>query len=217
MIRVALVDDQELIRTGFSAILSADPEFQVVAEGKCGEDAMLIARKHAPDVMLLDISMPGGYSGVEALSRLMRLEPPPRVIMVSQHEDISLLKRLVDNGASGYVSKSAGAAELMAAIRKVMQGRGYVSNDLAQQLAFAEKSVVSPFAKVSDRELEVAISVAKGERGMDLAARLHISPKTVSAHKQTLMAKLGIKTDAELIKLAIANGLVPEVLDTTKL
>jgi len=214
MIRVALIDDHDLIRNGFAAILGNDPEFSVVAEGSRGDDAILIARKDKPDVILLDISMPGGISGVEALSRLIALAKPPKVIIVSQHEELGLLRRLLESGASGYVSKSAGADELKAAIRKVMQGRRYVSQDLAQALALAgtQAGQESPFSQLSRREREVALSIVAGERGMDLAARLFISAKTVSTHKRTMFQKLGITTEAELIKLAITYGLAPETV-----
>lgn len=213
MIRVALVDDHDLIRTGFAAILGNDPEFSVVAEGRRGDDAIVIARKDKPDVILLDISMPGGISGVEALARLMALAKPPKVIIVSQHEELGLLRRMLESGASGYVSKSAGADELKAAIRKVMQGRRYVSQDLAQAMALAgPQSHESPFSQLSGREHEVAMSVVAGERGMDLAARLFISAKTVSTHKRTMFEKLGVKTDAELIKLAVTYGFSPETV-----
>ena len=214
MIRVALVDDHDLIRTGFAAILASDPEFSVIAEGRRGDDAIVIARKDKPDVILLDISMPGGISGVEALARLMALANPPKVIIVSQHEELGLLRRMLESGASGYVSKSAGADELKAAIRKVMQGRRYVSQDLAQAMALAgpQANHESPFSQLSGREHEVAMSVVAGERGMDLAARLFISAKTVSTHKRTMFGKLGVKTDADLIKLAVTHGFVPETV-----
>ena len=214
MIRVALIDDHDLIRNGFAMILANDPEFSVVAEGRRGEDAISIARKDKPDVILLDINMPGGITGVEALARLMVLDKPPKVIMVSQYEDLGLIRRLIDSGAWGYVGKSAGAAELKAAIRITMQGRRYVSQDLAQAMALAgwQAGNESPFSKVSRREREVAMSIIAGERGMDLAARLFISAKTVSTHKRTMFQKLGIKTDAELIKLAITHGLMPETV-----
>ncbi len=214
MIRVALIDDHDMIRAGFAAILTSDPEFSVVAQGSRGEDAILIARKDKPDVILLDISMPGGISGVEALSRLIAMDKPPKVVIVTQHEELGLLRRLLESGASGYVSKSAGADELKAAIRKVMQGRRYVSQDLAQALALAgsHSSYESPFSKLSGREHEVAFSIVAGERGMDLAARLFISAKTVSTHKRSMFEKLGVKSDAELIKLAVTHGLAPETV-----
>ena len=214
MIRVALIDDHDMIRAGFAAILTSDPEFSVVAQGSRGDDAILIARKDKPDVILLDISMPGGISGVEALSRLIAMEKPPKVIIVSQHEELGLLRRMLESGASGYVSKSAGADELKAAIRKVMQGRRYVSQDLAQAMALAgaHSSYESPFSQLSGREHEVATSIVAGERGMDLAARLFISAKTVSTHKRSMFEKLGVKSDAELIKLAVTHGLAPETV-----
>ena len=213
MIRIALIDDHDMIREGVAAILAKDPEFSVVAQGGRGDDAILIARKDKPDVILLDISMPGGISGVEAMSRLNAMEKPPKVIIVSQHEDLGLLRRLLESGASGYVSKSAGADELKKAIRIVMQGRRYVSQELAQAMALAgAQSHESPFSQLSGREHEVAMSIVAGERGMDLAARLFISAKTVSTHKRSMFEKLGIKTDADLIKLAVTHGLAPETV-----
>lgn len=209
MIRVALVDDQELLRTGFTMILGMDPEFSVVAQGDSGEAALQIARQHKPDVMLLDINMPGGISGVEALARIIRLQPAPKVIIVSQHDDLALIRRVIDTGASGYVSKNAGAAELCTAIRRVMTGRGYISEEISNRLAFAKESnLSSPFKTASARQLEVVISLAKGETGLQLAKRLNISHKTVSTYKQTLKTKLGVHSDAELIRLALTHGLV---------
>lgn len=209
MIRVALVDDQELLRTGFAMILGLDPEFSVVAQGESGEAALQIARQHKPDVILLDINMPGGISGVEALARLVRMQPAPKVVIVSQHDDLALIRRVIEAGASGYVSKSAGAGELCTAIRRAMTGRGYVSSEISNRLAFAkDSSISSPFKSASARQLEVVISLAKGETGQQLAKRLNISHKTVSTYKQSLKTKLGVHSDAELIRLALTHGLI---------
>jgi two-component system, NarL family, invasion response regulator UvrY len=214
MIRIAIVDDHELVRVGYKSNLSSDPEFSVVAEGCVGEDAIQIARKEKPDVLLLDVSMPGGLSGIEALTRIVQMQGSTRVVMVTQHEDMAMLDRLLALGASAYVGKSASLDELKKAIRKAHAGGKYVSSELAQerslQLPFQRGR--SPFDDLSKRELEVAMSMVQGERALDLAARMNLSPKTISSHKISMMRKTGAKTDADVVKLAIAYGLAPEHL-----
>jgi two-component system, NarL family, invasion response regulator UvrY len=155
MIKIAIVDDQALVRAGLKEILSKDPEFQVIAEGSKGEDAVLLARKEKPDVMLLDVSMPGGINGVEALERILRLPIPPKVLMVTQHEELALVKRLIDMGAAGYLSKGCEASELTSAVRKAMTGRRVVSQAVAQELALANENQIikDPFKALSPREL----------------------------------------------------------------
>jgi two-component system, NarL family, invasion response regulator UvrY len=213
MIRIVIVDDQALVRAGLKEILSKDPEFQVVAEGGTGEDAVMLARKEKPDVMLLDVSMPGGLNGVEALERILRLPTAPKVLMVTQHEELALVKRLIDMGAAGYLSKGCEASELTAAIRKAKAGRRVVSQAVAQELALASENQISkdPFKALSPRELEVIMSQLQAERNNQISSRLHVSTKTISTYKRRAFEKLGIKNDTELLRLAVAHGLLPEL------
>jgi two-component system, NarL family, invasion response regulator UvrY len=219
MIRIAIVDDHDIVRTGLRMVLEADPEFTVIAEGMRGEDAIAICRREKLDVLLLDLSMPSGMSGIEAFDRLMAGSQPPKIVILTQHEDLSLLRKLLAGGAMGYLSKNVGSEELKTGIRRAHQGRRYVSQELAQQLAFADQpeGKQSPFAKLSPRELDTVVAVVNGVTGAALARRLHISPKTVSTFKRRLMHKLSVGNDIELVKLAIFFGLVPEAVVPSKL
>jgi two-component system, NarL family, invasion response regulator UvrY len=219
MIRIAIVDDHDIVRTGLKMVLQEDPEFKVIAEGTRGEDAIAICRRDKPDVLLLDLSMPTGMSGIEAFDRLMAGGQPPRIVILTQHEDLSLLRKLLAGGAMGYLSKNVNSDELKTGIRRAHQGRRYVSSELAQQLAFADQpdGKQSPFERLSPRELDTVIALAHGVTGAALARRLHISPKTVSTFKRRLMQKLSVGNDVELVKLAIFFGLVPEVVVPSKL
>jgi two-component system, NarL family, invasion response regulator UvrY len=212
MIRIAIVDDHELVRVGFRGSLISDAEFSVIMEGNCGEDAIQIVRRDKPDVLLLDVSMPGGMSGVEALARIHQMRSSTKIVMVTQHEDMAMLDRLLALGADGYVGKSAGLDELKKAIRKVHSGGRYVSSELAQARSLHTPNArgKSPFDELSKRELEVAMSMVEGERAIDLAARMSLSPKTISSHKMSMMRKIGANTDADVVKLAIAHGIAPQ-------
>jgi two-component system, NarL family, invasion response regulator UvrY len=219
MIRIAIVDDHELVRVGYRGSLGADPEFSVIAEGRVGEDAIQIVRSHRPDVLLLDVSMPGGLSGIEALTRIQQMKTQTKVVMVTQHEDLPMLDRLLALGAMAYVGKSASLDELKKAIRRAHLGSRYVSDDLAQERSLQEPSLRgrSAFQDLTKRELEVALSMVQGERAIDLAARMNLSPKTISSHKMCMMKKIGAKTDAEVVKLAIAHGFALEQADPRSL
>jgi two-component system, NarL family, invasion response regulator UvrY len=219
MIRIAIVDDHELVRVGYRGSLGADPEFCVIAEGRFGEEAIQIVRRDKPDVLLLDVSMPGGLSGIEALTRIQQMKTATKVVMVTQHEDLPMLDRLLALGATAYVGKSASLDELKKAIRRAHIGSRYVSDDLAQGRSLQEPSLRgrSAFQELTKRELEVALSMVHGERAIDLAARMNLSPKTISSHKMSMMKKIGAKTDAEVVKLAIAHGFALEQADPKSL
>jgi len=219
MIRIAIVDDHDIVRIGLKMVLQEDPEFKVIAEGMRGEDAIAICRRDKPDVLLLDLSMPTGMSGIEAFDRLMAGSQPPKIVILTQYEDLSLLRKLLAGGAMGYLGKNVNSDELKTGIRRAHQGRRYVSRELAQQLALADQpnGTQSPFAKLSPRELDTVIALAHGVTGAALARRLHISPKTVSTFKRRLMQKLSVGNDVELVKLAIFFGLVPEAVVPSKL
>jgi two-component system, NarL family, invasion response regulator UvrY len=212
MIHIALIDDHDLMRVGLRSALSDDPEFTVVAEANNGNDGLQLARKHSVDVILLDINMPGGLSGIETLERLLKFPKPPRILMVSQHQELALIRKLLARGAHGYVSKTAGIAELKKAIRVLHRGGSYVSEELAQAMAFAPSPAdkKSLFDLLSPREMEIAMAMVNGITNKESARRLSISEKTVSTFRSRLMEKLHIKTEAELVRLAIIEGLIPD-------
>ena len=219
MIRIVIVDDHDLMRTGMRLMLSDDPEFSVIAEGESGLDALRLVRQHRPDVLLLDLNMPGTLSGFEALERVKAAAPETRVIIVSMHTELPVPRKMLDAGAWGYLSKNCSAAELQSGIRKVVQGRRYVSPDIAQLLALAsgDEGRESPFLNLSPREIEVTLALTHGTKAHLLAQRLNVSPKTIATYKSRLLSKLGVGNEAELSRLAIAWGLVPEAVVPSKL
>jgi two-component system, NarL family, invasion response regulator UvrY len=217
MIKVALVDDHILMRVGMKEMLNCDGEYSVVAEGQSGEDAIGICKREKFDVMTLDINMPGGLSGIDALVRIQRIKPDVRILMVSQHTDLALIRMLLDKGASGYLSKTAGAEELKKAIRTIHLGRRYVESTIAQSMALSTQLQSHALIDaLSAREVEVMIATVNGIGNKELSKRLHVTGKTISTFKSRIHEKLGTKTEIELVRLAIAHGLVPDVFVPSK-
>lgn len=209
MLRIALVDDHALFRVGMRAILSAEPDMQIVAEGCNGEDALRIARELEPNVLLLDVDMPG-MSGLEVTRRIAESGLRVRILVLSMHVEAPFPQRLLESGALGYLGKGCSAEELMLAIRRVATGRRYLQAEIAQEMVFDSKGeAASPFAQLSRRELDVCIAVVKGEKGRELAKLVGLSEKTISTYKLRLMEKLGVGSIAELTQLAMVYGLLP--------
>lgn len=210
MIRVYLIDDHELVRTGFRMLLQQQTDFSVVGEAGTGEDALKELRRLEVDVVLCDLHLPG-ISGLEVTDRLIRGGSEARVVVVSAQEDGPLPRRLLNAGASGYLSKSAPAEELLRALRDVSRGKRYISSAVAQQLAISSLDASdSPFELLSVRELEVAMLLVQGMRMTAIAESLGLSPKTVATHKYNLFAKLQVNDVASLTRLAIQYGLASD-------
>jgi len=210
MIRVLLADDHTLVRSGFRALLSGLPGVKVVAEAGTGTEALALARRHHPDVALLDIGMPG-LSGLDAMAEMRREIPHTRVIMLSMHVNEDYLRRALRDGAAGYLLKDATVTELERAVRAVARGEQYVSPAIAHVLA----DVPAPpppapglLEQLTPRHREVLALIAQGNTNKQIAARLGISPKTVDAHRTELMARLDIHDVAGLVRYAIRAGLV---------
>jgi DNA-binding NarL/FixJ family response regulator len=209
MLRIALVDDHALFRAGMRAILSAETDLQIVAEGCNGEDALRIARELEPSVLLLDVDMPG-MSGLEVTRRISESGLRVRILVLSMHVEAPFPQRLLESGALGYLGKGCSAEELMIAIRRVASGRRYLQAEIAQEMVFeAKNSSGSPFEQLSRRELDVCIAVVRGEKGRELAKLVGLSEKTISTYKLRLMEKLGVGSIAELTQLAMVYGLLP--------
>lgn len=209
MIRVLLVDDHKLIRVGLGKLLEAEAGIEVVGEAADGETALQLARELAPDIVVLDINMPG-MNGVEATRRLTRLEPAPRILIVSMHSQDPVPARLLEAGAAGYLTKDAAADEIVAAVRQVHAGKRFLSADIAREIALGNVGG-SPLAKLSDRELEVMLLVANGYGIPEIAERLHLSPKTVATYRYRLFDKLDLRNDVELARYALRHGLLEDV------
>ncbi|GAB3505833.1 response regulator [Pseudoxanthomonas daejeonensis] len=207
-IRVFLVDDHALVRTGLRMILSAQPDIEILGEAECGEDALPLIRKLKPDVVLCDLHLPG-ISGLEVTERIIRGRVGCRVVIVSVLEDGPLPKRLLDVGASGYVGKGGDALELLSAVRDAARGKRYLGSSIAQNMALASVGgEVSPFDGLSPRELEVAMLLVQGIRQDMIAQRLSLSPKTINTHKSRLFEKVGVQDNIALARLAARYGLM---------
>jgi DNA-binding NarL/FixJ family response regulator len=211
MISVALVDDHELVRTGFRMILAQHKDLHVAGEAASGEDAVRLAKQVKPQVILMDLNLPG-TSGLEATERIVKHDKNVRVIIVTAHDTDPYPRRLLDVGASGFLTKACPADELVGAIRTVARGGKHLSPAIAQRLALAAMpggdDGASPFDKLSPRELEVCVSTARGLSMPQVAERLSISAKTVATHKYRVYEKLGVDSEVALTLLALQYGLI---------
>ncbi|KGM57675.1 response regulator [Lysobacter arseniciresistens ZS79] len=212
-IKVFLVDDHALVRTGMRMILSAEVDIVVVGDAESGEAAMPLIRSLKPDVVLCDLHLPG-VSGLEVTERIVKGNHGTRVIIVSVLEDGPLPKRLLEAGASGYVGKGGDATELLRAVRTVARGRRYLASGIAQYLALTglDRGSESPFDLLSPRELEIAMMLVQGLKQDVMAGRLGISAKTISTHKTRLFQKLEITDTVALARLAGQHGLMEPAL-----
>ncbi len=206
-IRVFLLDDHALVRTGMRLMLSGETDIEVVGEADSGEIALPMIRRLKPDVVLCDLHLPG-ISGLEVTERIVKGNYGSRVVVVSVLEDGPMPKRLIEAGASGYVGKGGDAVELLRAVRDVARGKRYLANGIAQHLALAGiGGESSPFDSLSPRELEIAMLLVQGMRQEEIAKRLSLSAKTVNTHKSRLFEKLGIQDSIALARLSSQYGL----------
>lgn len=207
MINVVLVDDHELVRTGFRMILESQPEITVKGEASTAEDGLRLIRAERPDVALVDVHMPG-MSGVEMTERVVRAKLPTRIVILTVVEDVRFPRRLLEVGALGYLTKGCNSCELVAAVQEVADGKRYLAPDVAQQLALATlDGDGSPFDTLSSRELEVAMMLVRGLPLTAIAEHLNLSPKTVSTYKQRLLDKLKVDHVISLSHLMAAHGI----------
>ena len=211
MIGVLLVDDHKLVRTGLKLILDETPDIRVVGEASTGEEALERARALKPQVILMDVSMPG-IGGLEATRKLAQGLPDARVIVVSVHTAEPYPMRLLEAGASGYLTKDCAGDEIVTAIRRVQAGERYISAEIARQLALqaVSREPGSPFDQLSSREMQVMIMATGGHSVQDISDKLHLSPKTVSTYRSRLFQKLGVNNDVELTRLALRYGVIEE-------
>jgi two-component system response regulator NreC len=214
-IRVLLADDHAIVRAGLRMILAAEPDMSIVGETADGESALRMTEETHPDVVVMDISMPG-MSGLDGVRRVKESVPDTQVVVLTMHEDQRYFFQALEAGASGYVIKGATPVELLTAIRAVRKGEAYFCPSLAKQMlndylrradAGSEKEK-DALGRLSDREKEVLKYIAEGKTGREIAAILYLSPNTVERHRANIMDKLGLHNRAELIKFAIRKGLV---------
>jgi two-component system response regulator NreC len=206
-IGVMVVDDHRVLRSGLRLLIDREPDMRFLAEAETAEQAIALAARVEPDVVVLDIEMPG-MGGLAAMAELRRRAPGMRIVMLSMHEGAADVQRAFAAGADGYVTKSAAGNELVGAIRAAVEGRGYLDPALGAAMA---TPVRDPLAGLTDREREVMRLLALGHGNSEIAAMLHLSPRTVETHRANVMGKLGIDSRAELVQAALHAGiLAPE-------
>lgn len=208
MIRVVLVDDHALMRTGLRMILEKQPDMEVVGEAEDGEPGLALIKRLQPQVALVDLHMPR-LSGIEVTERVRRTKLSTRIVILTIAGEAPFPRRLLEAGASGYLTKGCPAEELVRAIRQVADGRRYLSADVAQQMALGNlANSDTPFAELSTRELEVAMMLAQGLTAKQIGVRLKLSDKTVATYKYRLFEKLAIDNVVTLAHLATLHGLM---------
>jgi two-component system invasion response regulator UvrY len=214
MIGVLLVDDHKLIRTGIKLMLEKTADICVLGEASSGEEAVEQARALKPQVILMDVSMPG-IGGLEATRKLAMSLPDAKVIVLSAQTAEPFPMRLMEAGASGYLTKDSAEDEIITAIRRVNAGERYIAAEIARQLALQavnrnNNTGGSPFDQLSAREMQVMIMATGGHSVQDISDKLHLSPKTVSTYRSRLFEKLGVANDVELTRLAMRYGVIEE-------
>ncbi len=209
MIKILLVDDHELVRTGIEALLNSQEDLAVVGVAQCGEAALELLNDISPDVVLMDINMPG-IGGIEACRRILQQYKKVKVIALSIHNDGPIPQQLLKLGAVGFISKGSPVDEMVAAVRTVMNGKRYLCSEVANNLAFQSLPGEndSPFEKLSQRESEVVNLILQGKSIKEMSEILVLSDKTVNTYRYRLYDKLKVKNDVELTRLAVKFGLI---------
>ncbi|MFI7857498.1 UvrY/SirA/GacA family response regulator transcription factor [Pseudomonas promysalinigenes] len=208
MIRVLVVDDHDLVRTGITRMLVDIDGLQVVGEADSGESALKLARELKPDVVLMDVKMPG-IGGLEATRKLLRSHPDIKVVAVTVCEEDPFPTRLMQAGAAGYLTKGAGLDEMVQAIRMAFAGQRYISPQIAQQLALKSfQPQGSPFDALSEREIQIALMIVGCQKVQIISDKLCLSPKTVNTYRYRIFEKLSVTSDVELTLLAVRHGMV---------
>ncbi|MCF5060187.1 UvrY/SirA/GacA family response regulator transcription factor [Pseudomonas proteolytica] len=209
MIRVLVVDDHDLVRTGITRMLADIDGLQVVGQAESGEESLIKARELKPDVVLMDVKMPG-IGGLGATCKLLRSHPDIKVVVVTVCEEDPFPTRLLQAGAAGYLTKGAGLAEMVQAILLVFAGQRYISPQIAQQLAIKSFQPVSdsPFDALSEREIQIALMIVGCQKVQSISDKLCLSPKTVNTYRYRIFEKLSISSDVELTLLAVRHGMV---------
>lgn len=209
MIKILVVDDHDLVRTGIVRILKDVKDFEVVAQADSGEAAIEYCRRHSPDIVLMDITMPG-IGGLEATKKLIRICDSAKVICVSMHKENPFPTKIMQAGAHGFLTKDAEPSEMENAIYKVHSGQKYISPEIAQLIAIGQLDANShnPFDQLSDRELEITMMLTRGVKVTDIAKHLNISAKTVNTYRYRMFDKLNVQSDVDLTHLALRHKII---------
>jgi DNA-binding NarL/FixJ family response regulator len=213
MIRVAIVDDHDLVREGIRALLEQDPLLEIVGETGDGQDAIRMAERLKPDVMLMDVYLPGGIGGLEATEAITASCPEVKVIILTQYENREYIRRALRIGARGYLLKRSLAAQLKEAIRAVHQGQKYlhpaVAGELVDLVTTGRSLEENDYDRLTPREKQVFKLLAEGKTSREISKYLTISLKTAMTHRANLMEKLGMHSRSDLIRYALREGIIP--------
>ena len=209
-----LADDHQIVRQGLRAILKTMPDLRLVGEASDGLETVRLVEKLQPDVLVLDLMMPG-LNGLEVARQVAKRSPRTRVVILSMYSNEAYVVEALRAGATGYVLKESGADELMQAIREVGQGRRFFSAPISEPalgayLKKAEETPLDPFHTLTAREREILHLTAEGHSGTEISERLYISPRTVESHRANVMRKLGVRNQKELIRYAVQRGTLPK-------
>lgn len=209
-LKVLVVDDHDVVRMGICSLIEGMPGVRVIGQGASGEQALSLARELRPDIVIMDIRMPG-IGGLEATRRLLLANPELKVIVVSVFADDTYPVQLLKAGAMGYITKQTDREEMQRALQSVIEGDLYVSPEIARLMlvnGLKPAQEGSPFASLSQRELQIAQMISSGHRANEIAAVLNISPKTINTYKYRIYDKIGVGNDVELALAAVKAGLV---------
>ena len=215
LIRVIIVDDHALVRMGIRRLLEDLPDMEVVAEAESGEMALTLVKQYSPDVVLLDMKMPG-IDGWEVTRRLKKTNAQVKVIAVTALSAAPLPTRVLQLGAMGYLTKESGPDEMAAAIRKVFRGEKYLSAEIAQKMAInsIQTTHESPFDLLSEREMQIMLMITSGMAVQAISERLFLSDKTIHGYRYRIFEKLGIKNDVELTYMAMKHRIIEQPSET---
>ena len=213
MTTIVLADDHHIVRQGMRALLEAEPDFRLVGEAGDGLETVQLVERLRPDVLVLDLMMPG-LNGLEVTRQVGKRSPQTRVVILSMHANEAYVLEALRNGAVGYVLKDASVTELVQAVREVTAGRRYLSPPLSERaidayVGRAKEATLDRYETLTDREREVLHLVAEGCTNAAIAARLSISPRTAETHRANMMRKLGLHTQTDLIRYALRRGIIP--------
>ncbi len=206
--RILLADDHALVRQGFRMILASEDDFEVIGEATNGRDAVELCSTLKPDVVVMDVTMPE-LNGIESTRRIIEFLPRTRILALSMHKDSVYVREILRAGASGYLLKDAMESDLIAAVRAVARGDGYLSPGVSESvLTDYRKHVSDPVDLLSSREREVLQMIAEGKTNKEIAGLLNLSVYTIDAHRGKIMEKLNLHSTGELVRFAVRKGLI---------
>lgn len=209
MINILLTDDHALVRTGIKRLLEDSKQVKIIGEADSGEASLQMAQTLKPDVILMDVNMPG-IGGVEASRRILQRNPAQKIIILTIHTEQTFPKRLLEIGAKGYLTKECDIDEMISAIKLVYNGGSYIEPRIAQQLALSllPGNEENPVDRLSRREFQVMLMISHGQSNNEISEKLCLSPKTVSTYRSRLLEKLGAHNEVDLVKIAVEQGMV---------